>query len=283
MIKRVLISILVLACTLSACRKKIKIQEDELYSRHLQQHVKLTIISTELPDDKHLVNLLLLNDGQDVNKLRVKETLDSLYKKKIIGPLIVVAIHAGKREQWYGVAGQPDFEKRGDKADHYMAFIDNELYPFIKKNAGIKKFNCVAIAGVSLGGLSAMDIAWNNADKINKVGVFSGSFWWRDKDAKSPDYSDAVNRILLKTIQSSRKRPRLQYWLYAGLQEEAGDRDKDGIIDVADDTKDLVQIITNKKVCPPGDIIYTEAANGKHDYDSWSKVFPLFLIWAFGR
>ena len=283
MFKRVLITILVLAYTLSACRKKIKIQEDELYSRHLQEHVKLTIISTELPDDKHLVNLLLLNDGQDVNKLRVKETLDSLYKKKLISPLIVVAIHAGKREQWYGVAGQPDFEKRGDKADHYMAFIDNELYPFIKKNAGVKKFKCVAIAGVSLGGLSAMDIAWNNADKINKVGVFSGSFWWRDKDVKSADYSDAVNRILLKTIQSSRKKPKQQYWLYAGLQEEIGDRDKDGVIDVADDTKDLVQIITNKKVCPPGDIIYTEAANGKHDYESWSKVLPLFLIWAFGR
>ena len=283
MIKRVLISILVLACTLSACRKKIKIQEDELYSRHLQQHVKLTIISTELPDDKHLVNLLLLNDGQDVNKLRVKETLDSLYKKKLIGPLIIVAIHAGKRQQWYGVAGQPDYEKRGDKADNYMAFIDNELYPFIKKNTGVKKFNCVAIAGVSLGGLSAMDIAWNNADKIDKVGVFSGSFWWRDKDVKSADYSDAVNRILLKTIQSSRKKPKQQYWLYAGLQEEIGDRDKDGVIDVADDTKDLVQIITNKKVCPPGDIIYTEAANGKHDYESWSKVLPLFLIWAFGR
>lgn len=283
MFKKLAIILLIAACTLSACRKKIKIQEDEIYSRHLQERIKLTIFSTDLPDDKRLVNLLLLNDGQDANKMRVKETLDSLYNQKLIAPLIVVAIHAGKREQWYGVAGLPDFENRGSKADKYASFIDNELFAAIKKKSGVRKFNSIAIAGASLGGLSAMDIAWNNADKIDKAGVFSGSFWWRDKDAGKPGYSDAVNRILLKTIQSSRKRPKLQYWFYAGLKEETSDRDKDGIIDVADDTKDLVEIISNKKVCPPGDIVYTETADGRHDYESWSKVFPSFLVWAFGK
>jgi hypothetical protein len=44
-----------------------------------------------------------------------------------------------------------------------------------------------------------------------------------------------------------------------------------------------VEIITNKKVCSPSDIVYSEAADGKHDYESWSKVFPVFLIWAFGK
>ena len=277
------IPLLALTFILPACKKKIKQQEDEVYSRHLQEHIKLTIISTPIPDDKGLVNLLLLNDGQDVAKWRVKEILDSLYKNKLIQPLIIVAIHAGNRNEDYGVAGYPDFENRGNSADKYAAFIDNELYADIKKKAGVRKFNSVVIAGASLGGLSAFDIAWNHADKIDKVGVFSGSFWWRDKDQTAVDYSDDTNRIMLNFIKSSRKKPHLKYWFYAGAKEETNDRDKDGITDVVDDTRDLVALIKTKNVCPPNDIVYNESAGGKHDYESWSKMLPDFLLWAFGR
>lgn len=281
--KSIWIALLALVFMTTACRKKIKQQEDEIYSRHLQEHVKLSIISTPMPDNKGEMNLLLLNDGQDADKLHLKETIDSLYKKKLIAPLVVVAIHADKRTEWYGVAGKPDSEKRGDRADKYAAFIDDELYPYIKKNTGVRKFNSIVFAGVSLGGLSAMDIAWNHADKIDKVGVFSGSFWWRDKDILDTTYNDAVNRIMLSCIKSSRKKPHLKYWFYAGLQEEKGDRDNDGIIDVVDDTKDLLQIIKNKKVCPDADIVYKESITGQHDYAAWSKALPNFLLWAFGK
>lgn len=274
----------ILVCVLLiGCHKKIKQQEDEIYSRHLQEHIKLTIISTPMPDDKRDMNLLLLNDGQDVDKLRVRQITDSLYKNKLIEPLLIVAIHAGNRMQDYGVGGFVDFQNNGSKADKYEAFIINELYDFAKKNAGVRKFKSIVIAGSSLGGLSAFDIAWNNADKIDKVGVFSGSFWWRDKDASSADYSDDKNRIMLNKIKSSRKRPKLKYWFYAGGKEEDGDRDEDGIIDVIDDTKDLVTIIKNKNVCPEPDIVYVESPDGKHDYSDWSKAFPGFLTWAFGK
>ena len=80
--------------------------------------------------------------------------------------------------QEYGVAGYPDYQNNGTAAEKYAAFIDDELYPFIKKRAGVRKFNSITIAGCSLGGLSAFDIAWDHADKIDKVGVFSGSFWY---------------------------------------------------------------------------------------------------------
>ena len=265
------------------CKTKIKQQEDELYSRHLQRQVKLTIISTPMPTDKNTLNLLLVNDGQDMEKFRVKAIVDSLYNKKLIQPLLIVAIVAGERNKEYGVSGQPDFIKRGDKADNYSKFIENELYAFAKKNAGVRKFKSVAIMGCSLGGLSALDIAWDNADKIDKAGVFSGSFWWRDKDDKAPDYSDDKNRIIINKIRSSKKKPHLQYWFYAGAKEETGDRDKDSIIDVIDDTRDLAALIKSKNVCLPEDIIYKEDANGLHDYTSWSNHLPEFLIWAFGK
>ncbi len=277
------IPLLAAAFIITGCSKKIKQQDDEVYSRHLQQHVKLTIFSTPVPDDKRNLDLLLLNDGQDYEKLGIKKILDSLTKNKLIEPLIIVAIHAGNRMQDYGVSGFPDFENRGDKADKYAAFIDDELYAYIKKKTGVRKFNSIAMAGCSLGGLSAFDIAWNHADKIDKVGVFSGSFWWRDKDITAADYSDEKDRIIINTIRSSRKKPHLKYWFYAGNKEEESDRDKDGIIDVVDDTKDLVELIKSKNVCPPSDIVYKESNGGKHDYEAWSKVFPDFLVWAFGK
>ncbi len=276
-------ALLAMAFMLLSCSKKIKQQGDEIYSRHLQQHIKLAIISTPMPDDKSEINLLLLNDGQDIEQLKVKETIADLYKKKLIQPVIIVGIKANNRNDIYGVAGYPDYENRGSKADKYAQFIDNELYAFIKKRAGVRKFNSVVMAGCSLGGLSALDIAWNHADKIDKVGVFSGSFWWRDKGQTAPDYSDDKNRIMLANIKSSRKKPHLKYWFYVGGKEETSDRDKDGVIDAVDDTKDLITIIQNKNVCPPGDIVFKEATDGKHDYESWGKVFPEFIIWAFGK
>ena len=227
--------------------------------------------------------MLLLNDGQDVEQLRVKKIVDSLYKKKLIQPLVVVAIDAVDRMQEYGVAGFPDYQRNGASAEKYSNFIVNELLPFVKKQSGVRKFNSISFAGCSLGALSALDVSWDNGDKIDKVGMLSGSFWFRDKDAADPDYSDDKDRIILNKIRSSRKRPHLKYWFYAGGKEETADRDKDGIIDVIDDTKDLVDLIKKKNVCPPQDVVYTESKDGQHNYDSWSRVFPQFLIWAVGR
>lgn len=277
------ITCLLVGFGLVSCGKKVKEQQDKIYSRHLQQHIKLNIVTTPMPDDKSKLNLLILNDGQDIGQLRVAGIVDSLYKKGRIAPLVIVAVVANNRMQDYGVAGMPDFKNKGAKADKYAAFIENELYAYAKKKAGVRKFNAVVIAGSSLGGLSALDIAWDHADKIDKVGVFSGSFWWRDKDVTDKDYTDDKDRIMLNKIRSSRKRPKLKYWFYSGAKEEESDRDNDGVIDVVDDTRDLVTIIKNKNLVPASDITVVESPNGTHDYNSWSNALPGFLIWAFGK
>jgi enterochelin esterase-like enzyme len=223
----------------------------------------------------------LLNDGQEISRLRVKEIVDSLFSNAKIQPLIVVAIHAGDRLQEYGVAGKPDYAGRGNKAGYYDAFINNELYPFVKKKTGTRKFRNVAFAGSSLGGLSAFDFSWNHPEKVNKVGVFSGSFWWRDKDTTDSTYSDEKNRIIFTKLKSSRKDPNLQYWFYAGGNEETSDRDKDGVVDVIDDTKDIINLLKQKNPSHP--IMYKEVMEAKHDWPYWSAVLPDFLIWAFGK
>jgi enterochelin esterase-like enzyme len=268
---------------LVGCHSKIKERKDGVYSRHLQKHISLTVISTPVPNNKSDFNLLLLNDGQDIEKLRVKTIVDSLYKKKLIRPLIVVGLDAFDRMQEYGVAGKPDYIGNGASAEKYAGFVTGELLPFVKKKAGVRKFNSITFAGCSLGGLSAFDVAWDNADKINKVGVFSGSFWLRDKDSKDSSYSDDKDRLIINKIRSSRKRPHLKYWFYIGDNEENADRDKDGIIDAVDDTKDLIDLIKKKNVAGSDNITYVEEKGGTHDYDSWSHAFPQFLIWAVGK
>ena len=277
------LTLLFFIATLSSCHSKIKETKDSIYSRHLQKHIDLNIISTPVPKEKSSFNLLLLNDGQEIEQFRLKKIVDSLYKKKLLQPLLIVAINAFDRMQEYGVAGYPDYQNSGSSADKYAAFVDDELIPFIKKRAAIRSFNSITIAGVSLGGLSAFDIAWDHADKIDKVGVFSGSFWYRDKDATDSTYSDDKDRLIINKIRSSRKRSHLKYWFYAGGSEETADRDKDGIIDVVDDTKDLVDLIKKKNVWPPGDINFVEIKEGTHDYNSWRNVLPQFLIWADGN
>jgi enterochelin esterase-like enzyme len=276
------IAVAFLVFILLSCSAKTKQQGDHLYSRHLQRDVQITVVNTPMPDDKSELNLLLLNDGQDMDKLQLKEIVDSLYRQKAIAPVVVVAIHAGDRMQEYGVAERPDYEGRGRKADHYDAFVNNELYPFIKKKAGVRKFKSVVIAGMSLGGLSAFDIGWNHADKIDKIGVFSGSFWWRDKDTKDSSYSDDNNRIMVAKLKASRKKPQQQYWFYAGGAEEKSDRDKDGITDVIDDTKDVIALV-QKRVASPDAVVYKEVANGQHEWPYWRAAFPEFMVWAFGR
>ncbi len=268
---------------LSSCGPKIKETADSVYSRHLQEHIKLSVLSSPAPDDKNSFNLLLVNDGQNIAKLGLKNILDSLYKIKMLEPLVVVAINAFDREQEYGVAGFPDYKNKGASADKYEKFIVNELYPYIKKMTGVRKFHSIGIAGFSLGGVSALDIAWENADKIDKVGIFSGSFWIRDKDASDSSYSDEKNRIMMNKIKSSRKRPKLKYWFYVGENEEIADRDRDGITDVVDDTKDLIGLLKQKNPSVPKDITLVVEKKGKHDYESWSAVFPQFLLWAYGK
>jgi enterochelin esterase-like enzyme len=267
---------------IGAC-KRVKQTDDILYSRHLQRNVKLHILHTPPPSDRSLFNLLILNDGQDMEKLGVKESMDSLYKEGKLLPMVIIGVEAGDRMQEYGVTDKPDYLGRGSKAGLYDAFINDELYPYAKKESGVRKFQSVVIAGCSMGGLSAFDIAWNHPDKISKVGVFSGSFWWRDKSSDDSSYSDEKNRIIYTKLKASRKKPGLQYWFYAGAAEEKSDRDKDSIIDVIDDTKDIINLLKKKNVVAAQGIVYRESPTGIHDYSSWRVVFPEFLVWAFGR
>ena len=251
-------------------------------SHNLARKVVCTVLMPEENDVAEPLSLLLLNDGQETANLRLKQTLEELIGDNRIKPIVVVAPHAGEeRQQEYGTAGRPDFKKRGAKAHAYTRFIKSELLPAIKHITGIENFDETAFAGFSLGGLSALDIAWHNPQLFDKVGVFSGSFWWRSKDL-AMGYTDS-DRIMHSIIRNSTTKPDLKIWLQTGTKDETFDRNKNGIIDSIDDTVDLIKELELKGYSRPNDIHYMEVVGGRHDTATWARAMPKFLVWAFGR
>jgi enterochelin esterase family protein len=249
-------------------------------SELLGREVTITLLMPADYNKAEPLNLLLLNDGQEVENLMVSQALEDLYNTDKIKPVLVAAIHANEeRLQEYGVAGNPDYKQRGTKAGLYTQFVLDELLPFIHENTGVKSFASAAFAGVSLGGLTAFDIAWNHADMFDKVGVFSGSFWWRSKGLDE-GYHES-DRIMHQLIKNTTGKPDVKFWLQTGTEDETADRNKNGIIDSIDDAIDIIKELELKGYTRPADIQYLEMVGGKHDMPTWAKAMPKFLIWAF--
>ncbi len=226
--------------------------------------------------------LLLINDGQDFETMKLGQTLERLYQTKSITPIVAAAIHCGDRMQEYGTAKMPDFAKRGSKAHHYTHFITKELMPYLLKNHAIDPDFCV-MAGCSLGGLSAMDLVWHNPHIFQKAGVFSGSFWWRKRDV-GHGYTDN-DRIMQGIVREHqlKYKPNIKIWLQVGTHDETADRNNNGIIDAIEDTLDLVDELLKKGFKKDHDVVYLEIQGGKHNLETWAAVYPDFLKWAFGK
>lgn len=126
-----------------------------------------------------------------------------------------------------------------------------------------------------------MDIAWHHPSVFGKIGVFSGSFWWRSKDFT--DQHPDANRIMHETLNRSSPRPDMKFWLQTGTMDETSDRNNNGIIDAIDDTLDIIEELKKLGYQPDKDIQYIEVEGGTHHPSTWVKVLPDFLVWAFGR
>jgi enterochelin esterase-like enzyme len=265
-----------------AVLESILVEQSILTSEYLEREV---IIDAYLPKNIVLpdqLSLLLVNDGQDLLKMPFDKLLDKEITGGNIQPLMVVAIHCGEdRKLEYGTAYNQDFKGRGARAGLYNKFVFDELLPFIRKQYNVPNFKEKAFAGFSLGGLSAMDIVWNNANQFTKVGVFSGSLWWRRK-AYDEGYDDEVDRIMHLQVRKGIFCPWLKFFFQCGTEDEQADRNKNGVIDSIDDTLDMILELKAKGYTDEH-ITYLEVEGGKHDVKTWGEVFPDFLKWAWGK
>jgi len=228
--------------------------------------------------------LLLINDGQDMEKLGLEKILDELYSSDEIYPVFCACIHAGvDRKMEYGTASTVDYKGRGSRAKLYTSFIFQELIPYIRQNYYPQGFSEKAFAGFSLGALSALDISWNNPIEFSKVGIFSGSLWWRTRDKNDRKYNDDTDRIMHQQIRHGDYFPWLKFFFECGAADEEGDRNNNGVIDSIDDTLDLIKELVDKGYDKEKDIYYLQLDDGKHDVATWARAMPVFLKWGWGR
>lgn len=254
-----------------------------LISEYLQREVKVDFFLPKNVVDPSAMSLLLINDGQNMEELGLEAILSKLYAGNAIQPLLCVAIHANKdRKREYGVAGHPDYLGRGDKAAVYTSFIRKELIPYIKKAYSLDSFREKAFAGFSLGGLIALDIVWSHPKEFSKVGVFSGSLWWRNVDQAEEQYDDDKHRIMHQRIRNGFYHDGLKFFFQCGNMDELMDRNNNGIIDSIDDTLDLIKELEAKGYDGEKDIYYLELADGKHNIPTWGRAMPEFLKWGWG-
>lgn len=255
-----------------------------LYSVFLQREV---IVDCYIPESSSIskgASLLLINDGQDLVKMDFLSILRSLYSEKSILPLFCVGIHCSDdRKNEYGTADILDYQGLGAKASLYTRFVFEELLPFIRKKYEIKSFKEKSYAGFSLGGLSALDIVWNHAGEFTKVGVFSGSLWWRDKDQHAKDFNEDTDRIMHRQIREGSFAPWLNFFFEVGTLDETADRNNNGIIDAIDDTISLIDELEKKGYERSSQIKYLELKDGKHDVPTWARAFPDFLKWGWAK
>ncbi len=224
--------------------------------------------------------LLVINDGQDMQALRLKDTIHRMHEDKEVSSFIAVGIPAVKRIREYGTAGHPDYANRGDLAADYTRFVLEEVIPHLEYHYPISIHPADrAICGFSLGGLSALDICWNHPTAFGMAGIFSGSLWWRSHSANDAEAN--IDRIMHRLIRQGQKKEGLRFWFEAGTDDEKEDRNKNGIIDAIDDTLDLMHELTLKGYHPYHDIKYVEVEGGQHNFHTWSEIFPVFLKWAF--
>ena len=224
--------------------------------------------------------VLYLQDGQDLGRLRLPATLNRLFGRGEVRPFVVVAIHAADRLQEYGVAARPDYLGRGSRAGRYTSFMLKELLPYVQAHYHASaEPDEAAVAGMSLGGLTAFDLAWHHPEAFGRAGVFSGSFWWRGRGLND-GYTDA-DRLMHSLVAARLARPGQQFWLQTGTDDETTDRNHNGIIDAIDDTLDMLAALAAQGL-PPAAARYVEVPGGHHHPDTWGAILPDFLRWAFG-
>lgn len=256
----------------------------DIYTKLLQRNVVVEIMTPPMLEEGKHHPLLILNDGQDSEAVKVKATIEQLVVEKAIPEIIVVGVTAADRMQEYGLSYRTDYFGRGKLSKAYSDFIVTELIPYLMYKYPISQIASErTMAGYSLGGLSAIDIVWNHPEVFGKVGVFSGSFWWRKRDTGSFFYSDYRDRLMHLQVRRGKFKPGLKFWFQTGTLDEFSDRNKNGVIDSIDDTMDLITELTRKGYRPFHDIQYLEIKDGKHDQETWSKAMPHFLRWAFQK
>lgn len=223
--------------------------------------------------------LLLMLDGQTASQWRLREALELLAAEGRSAPVVAAVPASRARLDEYGTAGVSDFAGRGRLAKLFQDYLVYEVLPAAREHCGLAPDRArTGIFGASMGGLCAFDTAWRHPEVFGVAGMFSGSFWWRADDS-SPAAQQA-SRIVHRRVRETKTRPPLRLWFQAGTRDETSERDRNGVIDAIQDTRELMGELATRGFREGGDMVYREVEGGEHHEPTWAGVLPEFLRWA---
>ncbi len=255
----------------------IDMKKIQIKSEYLDREVAIDLYQVQTNKSLKIkkTKILLFNDGQDLRRMNFNNIFKEYCSSSNCDNLLVVGIEPQDRMNEYGTSDKKDYMGRGAKAREYQSFVTKELIPHLDKN--YVEEGTYSFAGFSLGGLSAFDITWNSPHIFHKVGVFSGSFWWRSASF-SENFPDA-NRIVIDYLENFTYVARNQkFWFQVGELDESSDRNNNGVIDAIDDTLDVIKALKKGGVTEDK-INYTLVEKGTHSIETWSIIMPAFINW----
>lgn len=277
--------------------------------------------------------VVYVNDGQDAEAVGLQPARDAMVLGASMSsgeddppssdvdlapvdivPVILVAIDAPPdRMAAYGFSDRsralPASTRHGQvgaQAHAYARWLVDTLVPTIDARFHTRRqADGRAILGWSLGGAQAFNMGWIYPEVFGRVGAFSPSLWLRDG---RPDETDVVAmqraRIAQTMVAQGEYHAGSRFFFAVGDAEETDDRDGDGVIDVLDDTRDLIDgwrvagedaprakglrqlghsvNLTHAAKPARADVALHVLAGGRHAQASWKRMFPTFLAWAYG-
>ncbi len=153
----------------------------------------------------------------------VDTTLENLINNKEIAPVIVVGITTQNREAEYLHCNINNSDILPRLAD-YTDYVISTLKPIIDREFRTKSDPLhTAIAGSSLGGLSAFRIAWQHPNIFGKVAALSPSSWVGSLDDERTNLSDESLEDLVKKTAI---KPNLKIYLDNGTIYTAEDSEE---------------------------------------------------------
>jgi predicted alpha/beta superfamily hydrolase len=208
--------------------------------------------------------VLYLQDGQNVFDAEtsfshvewgVDETAEQLVRKRLIEPLIIVAIANTGEERideyapTRGVIDSSAKRKRRSRglAKLYGEFLINELKRYIDRKYRTRpEAEFTGLGGSSLGGLLTLSLGIWFPDVFSRLLVMSPSVWWDDQ-------------VIVKMVEQLDARPPLKIWLDTGTSEPGWER-----------ARELRDALAEKGWILFDDLQYREIEGADHSEGAWA-------------
>lgn len=206
----------------------------------------------EYKKDSEKYNLIICTDGFiHINIINAKNVLDNLMNKNLIQNSICVFVDNSK-----------DRFNELTCNEKFSDFIGKELIPWIYSNYNVStEPEKTTISGISLGGLTAVYLAFKSPEIFGNVLAQSGSFWWNDE-------------WLIEKCKNTDIKP-LKVYLNAGILE---DRPYDDEPVMKECIEKMREVLLSK-----GHTVFYERFPSGHDYLGWGEKFATGLMALMGK